>query len=145
MGFFENEYEYGSDDAVDKRLRYILRVDPYFEQNYRDRYNRGPRRAEIDQEYSIRSVRGDFYYIPNASREELDILHEKRRLKEQEERESRGYDSSDSSLGEALGGLASLLFTGLAAGAAYLYNKATEDDYYYEDDYYEDDDEDEYY
>jgi hypothetical protein len=136
MGLFEDEYEYGTDDDVDKRLRYILRVNPYFEQHYIDRYNRGPRREEINQEYAIRSVRGDFNYIPNASREELDIYHEKRRFREREE------SSSGSTMG-IFGAIGALI------GMAFGLDSNDQEDYYEEedqDDYYEEfeEDEDEY-
>lgn len=125
MSFFEDEYEYGTDDDIDKRLRYILRVDPYFEENYRDRYNRGPRREEINQEYSRRSVRGDFDWLIHASREELDILHEKR------ERKYRQEQSQSSNVGffGALGGL-----LGLVGGL--MFEEVEDDDYYEEEDDY---------
>ena len=138
MGLFEDEYEYGTDDDIDKRLRYILRVNPYFEQHYIDRYNRGPRREEINQEYAIRSVRGDFNYIPNASREELDIYHEKRRSREREE------SSSGSTMGifGAIGALIGMAF-GLDSNDQEDYYEEEEED---QDDYYEEEeDQDDYY
>jgi hypothetical protein len=125
MSFFEDEYEYGTDDDIDKRLRYILRVDPYFEDDYRERYNRGPRREEINQEYSRRSVRGDFDWLTHASREELDILHEKRERKYREEQQNY---SSDVGFWGALGALA-----GLVGGL--MFEEVEEDDYEDEDDF----------
>jgi hypothetical protein len=138
MGFFDDEYQYGEDDYVDKKIRLILKVDPSYLNDFHYRHNRYPRSEEIMQEFAVRSSRGDFYYVDNT-REELDIAHERRRQKELENRDS---DSSGADLaGTVIGGL----FYGLAMGAAYIYNQFTDDDedeYYQESSYYEEDDDD---
>lgn len=126
MGFFDDEYTYGEDDDTDKRLRKIMRVNPNYLEYFKMRHGRYPRREEISQEYADRSVAGQFYWL-NDSREELDILHEKRRRKEEEE---RSY-SSDIGFFGALGGL-----LGLVGGLMFEENPdfyEDEDEYYYED------------
>jgi hypothetical protein len=134
MGLFEDEYQYGEDDYIDKKIRLILKVDSSYLESFHYYHNRYPRREEIMQEFARHSARGDFYWVDN-SREELDIAHERRRQRQQEE------DDSD---GSVLGTLFTGLLTGIAFGAAYLYNQINDqDDYYYEEpDYYEEDEDD---
>ena len=124
MGIFEDEYQYGEDDYIDKKIRLILKVDSNYLESFHYDHNRYPRREEIMQTFAKHSARGDFYYVDN-SREELDIAHERRRQKRHEE---------DDSNGSVLGTLFTGLLTGIAFGAAYLYNQISDEDDYYEED-----------
>lgn len=126
------EYQYGDDDQIDYYIRRIERVRPGFYNNFINDYGtrKKPSDAEITNTYYEMSADGAFYLI-NDEEEEREISRSRRN-------QYYESDSSDIGVGGALGGLASLLFTGLAAGAAYLYNKISEEDEYYYDDEDED-------
>lgn len=109
MGFFDDEYTYGENDDVDKRLRKIMRVNPNYLEYFKLQHGRYPRRAEIEQEYSRRSVRGQFYLLADG-REETDIWLEKRERRYRQEREDSGDIGFWGSIGGLIGAIGGLMF-----------------------------------
>lgn len=118
MGFFDDEYEIGSDDYIDGKLDKILAVYPNYLNDFRYNHGRYPRSEEIMQEHSIRSVNDEFNFL-----KDLPV----RRNSDYQDYSNMGFWAS---VGTIITGLVELFSGDNHVG--------------YEDEYYKDED-DEYY
>ena len=120
MGFFDDEYEIGSDDYVDNKLNKILAVYPNYLNDFKYNHGRFPRSEEIMQEHSIRSVNNEFNFL-------MDPPVRRRRNDDYQDYSNMGFWASVGTIFTSLG---ELIFD--------------DNNRRYEDEYYEDED-DEYY